>query len=621
MKHRILALGLALCLTVSLLAMPAGATDTAGTDLGALQTVRALGILVGDGRGNLNLEGAVTRAQFAKMLVSASPYRDTVGDGTGSSLFRDVKSNYWAAEYIKIAVDSGWMVGYVDGSFRPEKTIKLEEGCTAALRLLGYQSKDLAGSFPSAQLSKAAALGLRDSISLPRGGILTRGDCMYLFYNLMTAKTAAGAVYATTLGYSLTAGGQLDYAALVSARMSGPFVLGSDTKPALPFSTAGATVYRNGKDSTLSAAAAYDVYYYNSDLRTIWMFDNKVTGTYTAATPSATAPASVTVAGVTYPVSGAAAAFKLSAMGSYRLGDVVTLLLGMDGSVVDVADSAATAGYYYGVVTATGTADYKDGDGKVSSSRFVKVICTDGVTRQFETGKAEQPVGALVTVDYDGKTGTVRQLTSKSMGGRVSADGTRLGEVSLAPDVEILDTTADGHGKAIYATRIAGTQLAEKNVVYYSKNDRGEIDRLILRDATGDAAVYGLVTDAMEVGGGPCVYSYLMGGVSGTLSTGARQHVSSGGAVFGYKDGGVDKIANLTEVAIDSVTGLTGRAGERTYAIAEDAQVYVNDGVGRFTLSNLTTVTGSDRYTLRGYTDTCGGAGGRVRVLLATAKP
>ena len=56
------------------------------------------------------------------------------------------------------------MTGYTDGSFRPDQTVRLEEACAVALKLLGYDSSTLAGSFPSAQLSKAAALGLRGGI-------------------------------------------------------------------------------------------------------------------------------------------------------------------------------------------------------------------------------------------------------------------------------------------------------------------------------------------------------------------------------------------------------------------------------------------------------------------------
>ena len=133
MKKRFLSILLAVCTAASLLSVPAGAA-VAAADSGEVQTVRALGILTGDSAGNLNLSGCVTRAQFAKMLVCASQYKDSVGDGEGVSLFKDVKSDHWASRYIKVAVDEGWMTGYTDGTFRPSQTITLEQACATVLR-------------------------------------------------------------------------------------------------------------------------------------------------------------------------------------------------------------------------------------------------------------------------------------------------------------------------------------------------------------------------------------------------------------------------------------------------------------------------------------------------------
>ena len=257
MKKRIWALTLLVGLFCLL---PAGAM-AADTETNVIQTVRALGIMQGDGSGNLNLSNSVTRAEFAKMLVAASSYHDTISEeATGYSLFQDVKSSHWASEYIKTAVEAGWLVGYTDGTFRPDQGVTLEEACTALLRLLGYESADLAGSFPQAQLSKASALGLRDQVSASQGSKLTRRECMYLFYHLMIADTKDGQVYATTLGYTVT-NGEVDYMAIVAENLSGPYVATS-SQISLPFTAA--TVYRDGNVSTLSALNTYDVYYYSS---------------------------------------------------------------------------------------------------------------------------------------------------------------------------------------------------------------------------------------------------------------------------------------------------------------------------------------------------------------------
>ena len=166
----------------------------------AIETVKALGIMGGDGSGNMNLTSTVTRAEFAKMLVSASVYKDEMGDESASSLYKDVKMNYWAVEYIRVAVDNGWMTGYSDGTFRPDNKIKYEEAATAILKVLGYDPSTFAGVFPSAQISKFQSLGIDDNLTLTKGQYITRNDCVYIFYNMLKAKTADGQVYATKLG-------------------------------------------------------------------------------------------------------------------------------------------------------------------------------------------------------------------------------------------------------------------------------------------------------------------------------------------------------------------------------------------------------------------------------------
>ena len=172
-----------LCLALVMAVTCLGAVPARGADLASIQgTVQALGIMTGDENGNLNLTGSITRAQFAKMLVMASPYKDAVSGGQSNySLFSDVRQGHWATEYIRVAVEQGWVTGYSDGSFRPEETIKLEEAAASLLRLLGYENSDLVGSYPAAQINKFHALGLGDGITVTQGQRLTRGDCMYIF--------------------------------------------------------------------------------------------------------------------------------------------------------------------------------------------------------------------------------------------------------------------------------------------------------------------------------------------------------------------------------------------------------------------------------------------------------
>ena len=72
-----------------------------------------------------------------------------------------------------------------------------------------------------------------------------------------------------------------------------------------------------------------------------------------------------------------------------------------------------------------------------------------------------------------------------------------LGDHKLADDVQILDTTTEGVAGTVRPSRLSGTKLNMLNVRYYTLNDNGEIDRLILNDVTGDLWKYGVLDDVM----------------------------------------------------------------------------------------------------------------------------
>ena len=67
----------------------------------------------------------VTRAQFAEMLVKASTYRSSVSSENNVSIFSDVDRNSEYASYIRVAVEQGWMTGYLGGKFKPDENITI----------------------------------------------------------------------------------------------------------------------------------------------------------------------------------------------------------------------------------------------------------------------------------------------------------------------------------------------------------------------------------------------------------------------------------------------------------------------------------------------------------------
>ena len=479
MKKRILALLLAVCVACSMLILPASAS---GSNT-AVQTAVTLGGLTSD--QTVNLAAPLTRGALTKLMVAFSAYRESAKtQGSTGTLFSDVGSDSAYAPYVRIAVQQGWISGYTDGSFRPDNAVTLEEACTAALKLLGYDVTTLSGTFPAAQLNKANELGLRDNLTKTQGEGMTLEDGAVLLYNALTATTAEGNVYASSLGFTVN-NGVVDVSSILLSNVKGPFVAGLGTQ--LPF--APTAVYRNDTVTTDATLNAYDVYYYNETAQTVWIYTRKAAGRITAVAPSANAPTSVTVAGTEYTIASSSVAAQLSALNGGGVGQVVTLLLGMNDEAVSVLTGDAANEVFYGVVQTTSRSLVENSGPDVQQT--VAVACTDGVTRSVNVDKQfNYPAGKLVAITVDENGENIQSLETKSTSGTVNAEGTALGNTALASNVEILDTTSEGLAGAVRPSRLSGVTLSGTDVKYYTTNEKGEIDRLILSDVTGDLWEY-----------------------------------------------------------------------------------------------------------------------------------
>ena len=479
MKKRILALLLAVCVACSMLILPASAS---GSNT-AVQTAVTLGGLTSD--QTANLAAPLTRGALTKLMVAFSAYRESAKtQGSTGTLFSDVGSGSAYAPYVRIAVQQGWISGYTDGSFRPDNAVTLEEACTAVLKLLGYDVTTLSGTFPAAQLNKANELGLRDNLTKAQGEGMTLEDGAVLLYNALTATTAEGKVYASSLGFTVN-NGVVDVSSILLSNVKGPFVAGLGTQ--LPF--APTAVYRNDTVTTDATLNAYDVYYYNETAQTVWIYTRKAAGRITAVAPSANAPTSVTVAGTEYTIASSSVAAQLSALNGGGVGQVVTLLLGMNDEAVSVLTGDAANEVFYGVVQTTSRSLVENSGPDVQQT--VAVACTDGVTRSVNVDKQfNYPAGKLVAITVDENGESIQSLETKSTSGTVNAEGTALGNTALASNVEILDTTSEGLAGAVRPSRLSGVTLSGTDVKYYTTNEKGEIDRLILSDVTGDLWEY-----------------------------------------------------------------------------------------------------------------------------------
>lgn len=615
-------LSLLLAAAVLIGSVPAAFAASDTSDSVIEQVVKAAEIMVGDSSGNLNLGSTVTRAEYAKMLVCASTSKDSVAGASNSSPFKDVPYTHWAAGYIKTAVQQGWLSGYLDGSYKPNKTVTLEEAATGVLKLLGYSTTDFSGSYPYAQLAMYKSLGLNTRVTASQGSAMTRRNMMYLFYNLLNTKTKDGQVYAQTLGYTLNSNDEIDYLSMISDTMEGPFVVESGLSSIV--STSGKTIYRNGYASTADAVQKYDVVYYTGS--TIWAYANAVTGTYQSASPSAASPTSVTVAGNTYEIETSDAALALSTLGGLNTGDIITLLLGRDGKVAYALPAEDYSSAVAGVVTAVGTSTYTNAVGNSYTARTITVTATDGASYTYPCSKTSIDEGSVVSIGF-GSSGTdVSILKSVNVSGKVS--GRTIGSKTMAKDIRILDINDDGAAKRVYYSRLNGAELDSSDVRWCATNADGEITDLILRDFTGDLYEYGIITsapsdkDKKESSDLSSTYTYLLNGEKRTLQTvNMRLGVSYGPAKLVMKDGQLSSARNLYKIKNpDSITQLGVTKDGDSWLFADECAVYLYQN-STYSLISLTELRNNfDKYNITCYydKDTCDG--GRIRIITAQAK-
>ena len=625
MKQRLLSGLLALVLVLGL--APAALAAAPAEDEAA-QALAALDIMVGDQNGDLALDRTITRAEFTKLAVAASTSRDTVGDTVAVKPYPDVSQTHWAAPYIKAAVDLGLVQGDLRGYFNPDRTITLAEGVTLVLRLLGYEDSQFTGVWPSGQMAQYRALDLDEGIIIGQDGSMTRRDAMYLFYNLLLTKDTSGQYYLNTLEPTLNlvnSSGELDRVALINSAMEGPVVADAGWQSDLPFAASTAKVYRNGAASTLERVQVQDVLYWSESMRTVWAYDEKVTGTYQSASPNAAAPTSVTVAGRTYQIESTQAAYDLSDLGEHQIGDTITLLIGRTGGVAAVADSQVSGGVLYGVITAVENVSYDDGKGGTYSARTVTVAATDGGSYRYQTTSRSLEAGQLVRVEPDSAT-PVSRLNETHLTGKVSGDGKRIGNRDLADNVQIIDTYESRTPIKVYPQRLAGVSFTGDMVRCYVLNAQGEISHLILDDVTGDIHRYGVITEVEEIDAALPTGGFTLSS-SYTYDVGGQELVfGSASAVYNLEEGpcqvkmdtdsSIERLVNLEQRRLSSVSGTVAvGSDDREYAVSETVAVYevVN---GEYQFSSLARISGGD-YTLTGWYDKAENQGGCIRVIVA----
>ncbi|SES90032.1 S-layer homology domain-containing protein [Paenibacillus sp. NFR01] len=150
--------GVALLLAAQLFIMPAAGIQAAAapSDLGghwANATITAWlerGLVSGDPDGRFRPDDKITRAELVKLVNRAFGYTQT-----REIHFTDAVSGQWYYPELQIAGAAGYIQGYADGSFGPNRPVSRQELAVMLGKLLKVETKDYIAEFSDTVSSPA----------------------------------------------------------------------------------------------------------------------------------------------------------------------------------------------------------------------------------------------------------------------------------------------------------------------------------------------------------------------------------------------------------------------------------------------------------------------------------
>ena len=632
MKKRVFSLLLALVLTLSAAAIPASAAESFSdvTDKKTAQNVevlRLLGVIEGNGAGQFNPSGLLTRAEFCKMVVVL------MGKGSDAmryktvTIFPDVRATHWAAGYINLAVrqsEPKLLAGLPDGTFQPDSYITYGQAVTILMRVLGFADKDSGGIWPDGYINLAKSTGVSAGVNLTGSANITRAQAAQLFVNVLsTGKDGKGYTPAgctkgdkeVTLvsmnGDKLRISGEKDPKTLVRPSSSsalnglkGYLLTNSDGKVVTfvpkTSSTTGAavsnaavilpadkstsgisaltdgrtdyTVYRNGVLSSVSALRKNDVVTYDAVSNTVYACDTRVTVYYESCEPSPSAPVSIKVLGGT--------SFEVlptaqQSLSKFKPGKTMTILLTSDGAVAGAVENDYSArGNAIGIV----------------SGSKVQLLCGSTTIDLSLTGMTVDSKldGKLVSISSSSKTSVGLYAKTGGVSGDLNVREGTLGSKKLASGVMLFD---DGVLKNL--SDLTDVSVPQSRISYARTNASGEIDLIALSSTSGEkygrAQIYSKPEQEDNLNGGTTEVqvTYLtVTSATGDVVKDVRcaYSVRSGDfvAVKLRDDGRLQTLSvldKLGEVSASAWIGTTAvNYGGRTYTVPSDVLCWNRDG-------------------------------------------
>ena len=189
---KLLALVLALVMSMSLVTISNAAfKDADSIDYKeAVDVMNAVGVFIGDEKGNFNAKENLTREQAAKIIAYLELASKAADAMVGGNTFTDVASSRWSAGFIAYCAQAGIVSGVGDGKFAPAGQLTALQFGKMLLVELGYDAKaeKMVGTDWAINTSKLMAkTKLMDGIDGSVNQVLTREKAAQMCLNALEA--------------------------------------------------------------------------------------------------------------------------------------------------------------------------------------------------------------------------------------------------------------------------------------------------------------------------------------------------------------------------------------------------------------------------------------------------
>ena len=191
---KLLALVLALVMSMSLVTISNAAfKDADKIDYKeAVDVMNAVGVFIGDEKGNFNAKENLTREQAAKIIAYLELDSKAADALVGGATFTDVASTRWSAGFVGYCVKAGVVAGVGNGKFDPAGQLTALQFGKMLLVELGYDAKaaGMVGADWAINTSKLMAKAkLMDGIDGSVNQVLTREKAAQMCLNALEAPT------------------------------------------------------------------------------------------------------------------------------------------------------------------------------------------------------------------------------------------------------------------------------------------------------------------------------------------------------------------------------------------------------------------------------------------------